>query len=419
MNNFIFYFFFVIISKKINEQLKNNDQNVVLIFSLLEKFNTIHLFENKFPPIKIFCYNLSHLWRPDNSFIKKYMYFPDSIEFQYNIEIEMYKELLLSPILTNNPNEADFFYIPIYPFALWIHEHLKLTYPFNRLDFKNLISELRAFGPWFDLKDGADHIMVSGWDLSIIGKNFMNDVLNSKILFCTCNPDLNYYWKPSELNIRFINLPYISYYPKYPFEQIDWMKKRENKVFLAQSLTFVPHAKSLRMKLIDIIKKVKNHNFINFTRQNYGNYLSQLPLHYMNSDFCLCPRGDTPSAKRNFDAVHFGCIPVYISDHLTFPFSGFLLNYSKFSIHIPEKDISLLPNLLENYSQKKILEMRLELKKSAKLFLFRLGEAPRIGEGFWATSWMWYIRYIYLQQFDFKFLQKVKNTSFVSFFTKT
>lgn len=95
---------------------------------------------------------------------------------------------------------------------------------------------------------------------------------------------------------------------------------------------------------------------------------------------------------------HFGCIPVYLSDNVALPYSGNLLDYSKFSIRIPQGDVNL-----ESYSQEEIYRMRKELRKCALTYLFRLGEPPRVGEGFWAISWMWYTRHIYAQQFDYKY----------------
>lgn len=39
------------------------------------------------------------------------------------------------------------------------------------------------------------------------------------------------------------------------------------------------------------------------------------------ADFCPCPGGDTPSAKRMFDAVLSGCIPVILSEDFVWPLS--------------------------------------------------------------------------------------------------
>jgi hypothetical protein len=40
------------------------------------------------------------------------------------------------------------------------------------------------------------------------------------------------------------------------------------------------------------------------------------------SDYCLCPRGEAASAKRVFDAIASGCIPVILADEFDWPYAG-------------------------------------------------------------------------------------------------
>lgn len=65
---------------------------------------------------------------------------------------------------------------------------------------------------------------------------------------------------------------------------------------------------------------------------------------YRQATFCPCPGGDTPSAKRMFDALHAGCIPIILSHDFVWPFtkefdavSSPLLNPSDFSIRLDAK----------------------------------------------------------------------------------
>eukprot|EP00904_Undaria_pinnatifida_P008809 jgi/Undpi1/5058/HiC_scaffold_19.g08410.m1 len=51
------------------------------------------------------------------------------------------------------------------------------------------------------------------------------------------------------------------------------------------------------------------------------------------SRFCFCPRGDTISSRRIFDAVAAGCIPVITAEELNaLPFLRTGLNYSEFAV---------------------------------------------------------------------------------------
>ena len=54
---------------------------------------------------------------------------------------------------------------------------------------------------------------------------------------------------------------------------------------------------------------------------------NQLQAHYFGlgmhlSTFCPCPGGDSPSAKRHFDALLAGCIPIILSQDFVWPFTN-------------------------------------------------------------------------------------------------
>jgi hypothetical protein len=74
---------------------------------------------------------------------------------------------------------------------------------------------------------------------------------------------------------------------------------------------------------------------------------------YRQATFCPCPGGDSPSAKRMFDALHAGCIPIVLSHDFVWPFTAevdtvlasnttsttnILLDPNDFSIRVPSKD---------------------------------------------------------------------------------
>lgn len=52
-------------------------------------------------------------------------------------------------------------------------------------------------------------------------------------------------------------------------------------------------------------------------KEEIGNYA----YGYRHATFCPCPGGDSPSAKRNFDALLAGCIPIIISEDFVWPFT--------------------------------------------------------------------------------------------------
>lgn len=63
---------------------------------------------------------------------------------------------------------------------------------------------------------------------------------------------------------------------------------------------------------------------------------------FLVSTFCPVPVGDSPSSKRMYDVLNFGCIPVVLSDDLVWAYSdqtGGPLNHSHFALQLPQSVI--------------------------------------------------------------------------------
>ena len=54
--------------------------------------------------------------------------------------------------------------------------------------------------------------------------------------------------------------------------------------------------------------------------------------------FCPCPGGDSPSAKRHFDALFAGCIPIILSSDFVWPFTK---EFDRFGLDLDPNDFSL------------------------------------------------------------------------------
>jgi hypothetical protein len=63
---------------------------------------------------------------------------------------------------------------------------------------------------------------------------------------------------------------------------------------------------------------------------------------FLSSIFCPIPVGDSPSSKRMYDVLNFGCIPVVLSDDLIWAYSDQTngpLNHTQFGIQLPQSII--------------------------------------------------------------------------------
>jgi len=73
------------------------------------------------------------------------------------------------------------------------------------------------------------------------------------------------------------------------------------------------------------------------------------------SVFSLCPRGYGPNSFRIQESLQYQSIPIVISDAFNHPHN---INFLQYGLVVPEKDVDLIPQLIENYDQTNIDRMR-------------------------------------------------------------
>lgn len=91
--------------------------------------------------------------------------------------------------------------------------------------------------------------------------------------------------------------------------------------------------------------------------------------HMKSSRYCICPMGYEVNSPRIVEAIYYECVPVIIADNFVLPF-GEVLDWSAFSVVIPEKDIPKLKEILLAIPLRKYLEMQVNVKMVQKHFVW-------------------------------------------------
>ena len=97
----------------------------------------------------------------------------DNVNHLYAADVCLYELLKASPYVTKDPSAADYFYLPVYLF--WHNKQLSQ-------DHDRLIKHLRKQGPWFDRRNGSDHIFIWTWDFGRCEFPLWSGPLNNSIL---------------------------------------------------------------------------------------------------------------------------------------------------------------------------------------------------------------------------------------------
>ncbi|KAL3692601.1 hypothetical protein R1sor_006252 [Riccia sorocarpa] len=92
-------------------------------------------------------------------------------------------------------------------------------------------------------------------------------------------------------------------------------------------------------------------------------------LHMKHSKYCLCPAGYEVNSPRIVEAIYYDCVPVIIADNFILPFSD-VLNWSTFSVTVPEAEIPNLKDILLGIPEKSYRTMQRRLSKIRQHFMW-------------------------------------------------
>jgi len=107
-----------------------------------------------------------------------------------------------------------------------------------------------------------------------------------------------------------------------------------------------------------------------------GKYMSLM----RDSKFCLHVRGTRVQSPRLVEGMLFGCVPVILADGYAPPLS-WLLDWSKFSVRLPEIEYERLPEVLKAANWAELHE---NLRRVVPFFVYH--RTPIAGDALWTTA---------------------------------
>ena len=329
--------------------------------------------------------------------------------WQFNLEVILHHVLQYSPYRTNNPSEAEVFYVPYYA------AHACLCYATNTQALESNIQLLQRYlnkSPYH--KDGLPHLTTIA---KIEREHFtatcpllkaLNNTLFRVIgieeeLSMGVRKAYSKYWKP------LIVAPYPSYGHYDNTINGDYNAYRRNianrdrtvYIFVAagerrsnrfrsavlDNILSRPHTYRTRFSYEEFLYKTseKDANFTRYIETQHGMLEAvwlttpecrgdhhRYTLNWMQrSIFCLQPPGDSPTRKSFYDAILSGCIPVLFKQKYPtkYPFQRFL-DYQQFTVSVSEDAITRhnipIAMFLSRLSPSKIKQMQVSMAKVSR-----------------------------------------------------
>ncbi|XP_023735312.1 probable glycosyltransferase At5g11130 [Lactuca sativa] len=278
-----------------------------------------------------------------------------SSEGQIMDEIESQK----SRFLAQNPEEALVFFLPVS--VVSIRHYLYRSHAdYDRRIIQDVVTDyigvLSHKYPYWNRSSGADHFFVSchDWAPDVTATN---PKLYEHFIRVLCNANSSEGFRPErDVSLPELNIPYEHLGPPLIGQP------PENRSILA-FFAGGSHGQ-VRKYLFEIWdgkdEEIQVFKYLPKTL-NYTELMGR-------AKFCLCPSGWEVASPRIVESISSGCVPVIVSDHYVLPFSD-VLDWSKFSVHVPVKKIPEIKKILEGVGIDEYIKMQKMVMKVQRHFI--------------------------------------------------
>lgn len=279
--------------------------------------------------------------------------------------------LLRSSLITSQPQQAHLFFLPF---------SINLLRNDPRVHSEQSISEFISqyttkishdFTFW-NASAGADHFYVYCHSVGREASSKVQDLHNNAIQV-TCSSS---YFQRYYATHKDVALPQV--WPRPHGEPLTPPDARHKLVYFSGRI----QNSRIRQELIAL-----------WGNDSYMDVFSRSPFPYeegfKRSKYCLHVKGYEVNTARVSDSIHYGCIPVIISNYYELPFAN-VLNWSKFSVIINQGEIAYVKKRLLSITRQMYLDMYHNLCQVQEHFLWH--QTPRGFDSFHMTAYQLWLR---------------------------
>lgn len=249
-------------------------------------------------------------------------------------EVWIHRAMLSHPRRVLDPEKANMFYVPLYVATSSDVEPMAGSLLCNGQThherMERALDYLEKESVYFNRLGGSDHFMAcTWWRCGPAMGNRARVVLSRTVLAINESPPAHNDWAQWECMNRVVTVPYVAS-SRLTGRGVNHHSRVDREIpfyFAGRS-----RGREERENLSIIQENIPSSS-IGVTSWDWTDGPNAYAEHITNSKFCLCPRGDTQSSRRMFDAIAAGCIPVMSESQIgegSVPFSN-QVSYDSFA----------------------------------------------------------------------------------------
>ncbi|CAN6487426.1 unnamed protein product [Victoria cruziana] len=303
-------------------------------------------------------------------------------------EVAIHQALLKSSYRTLKPEEAHFFFVPIYATCNFSTVNGFPAIGHARPLFAAAVSHIASSYPFWNRSNGADHVFVATHDHGacfhtmedVARKDGIPEFLKRSIIVQTFGVKGEH--PCQDAAALTVQIP--PYVPPAAIGKalVERKRKRDIWVFFRGKMEIHPknisgrvYSRGLRT---EIWRRYSGRKRFYVKRERAKDYLSEIA----RSVFCLCPLGWAPWSPRIVESVALGCVPVIIADDIRMPFRD-SVPWPEISLTVAERDVGLLGHILSHVAATNlsVIQRNLWVDSNRRSLLFNV--PLRLGDATW------------------------------------
>ncbi|OWM89037.1 hypothetical protein CDL15_Pgr023883 [Punica granatum] len=281
---------------------------------------------------------------------------PRCLTHMFAAEIFMHRFLLSSPVRTLNPEEADWFYTPVYTTCDLTPNGLPLPFKSPRM-MRSAIQLISSNWPYWNRTEGADHFFVVPHDFGACFHYQEEKAIERGILSLLQRATLvQTFGQKNHVCLKEGSITIPPYAPPQKMQTHLIPEKTPRSIFVYFRGLFYDvgndpeggyYARGARAA---VWENFKDNPLFDISTEHPTTYYEDM----QRAVFCLCPLGWAPWSPRLVEAVIFGCIPVIIADDIVLPFAD-AIPWEEIGVFVDEKDVPNLDTILTSIPVEVIL----------------------------------------------------------------